>query len=476
MRRAHREKLIDLEPFERKVWQMTERMNRRGVALDMPSVKLASDYVESHESVLKAEFVKLTGCLPKSPVKVAEFFGIPDARKPTIRDALRDPRTSAEHKHGLRLLQKLAGSARSKLDAMQARVNADGRLRGALVYAGSERTLRWSSWGVQLQNMRRGLGKGTDLAFMSLALDILDLVYDGSTERPPPDPALDPLSLVGEMMRGFLIGPFKVADLAQIECRVLAWLAGQDDLLEAFRNHGDPYCDLASKIYGEAITKADKMARFLGKQATLAAGYGQGFKRFRAMLDEVYDVQIDEAFAKRVINVYRQSNQKIVALWSTLERGMLYAIESNANRVRVGPVFMGVRMIAKDKFAYIELPSRRRIWYAHPEIKVEGNHNEIRYFGRDIFRGGAWGRVSTFGGKIAENLSQATSRDLLAAAMLRLDAAGYKLNLTVHDEVVVEDDDAHSLEEFKAVFEQAPEWAAGLPLDSDCFSAYRYQK
>ena len=470
-RRVYR-KTLDLSPTEDRVWRLTERMSRGGVQLDTESLPLAQAHLEARTSVLAARFEELTGCVPKSPVRVAQALGLPDARRPTIRKALRDPATSAHDLEALRLLQQLSGAATSKLAAMANRVSADGWLRGAITYAGAERTARWSSMGVQLQNLKRGLGKETETAFSALKLGVLDELFDGCA-RSAPDPAMDPISVLAEMLRGFLIGPFKVGDFAQVEARVNAWFAGQEDLLDVFRAKGDPYCMMGTKIYGREITKADKTERFMSKVVVLGCGYGLGARRLREMLDEVYGVEIDESFAKRLINVYRQANQKIVAFWGVLERGMRYAISSNANWIKVGPVFMGLREIADELFLFIELPNGRKMWYAHPYLNPKG---EIRYFGRDIYRSGKWGVVSTFGGKICENCIQAFSRDLLAHAMLRLDAAGYRIRMTVHDEVIADQLEGQSLEEFERLLTELPEWAAGLPLSAEVFECFRYRK
>jgi DNA polymerase len=352
------------------------------------------------------------------------------------------------------------------------RVSADGRLRGALVYGGAERTLRFSSWGVQIHNFPRGLGEMTDQAFDALALDVLGELFVGTERQAPAAPA-DAISLVAEMLRGFMVGPFMSGDYSQIECRTLCWLADETSMLDIFRAKGDPYCAMASKVYGRPITKKDKGERFMGKQIVLGCGFQMGHIRFRNMLDEIYDVEVDEVFAKKVISIYRASVPKIVQLWKTLQNGFTYVIQNKSIKVKVGPVFMGTETIGGVFYATITLPSGRRLWYADAQIK----DREIRYYGRNIYKGGVWELVPTHGGKVAENCVQAIARDVMVGAMLRLAEAKFQMLFTVHDEIVAEDDPTRDrLQEFRDVLVQPPAWASGLPLDVDIVRSLRYRK
>jgi DNA polymerase bacteriophage-type len=469
--RAAFKKLRPLDEREQRIWEITDRMNWWGVKLDTASLPLAQAHLARALAPLEAEWATLCPHPPKSYAAVAKHLGMTDVKKTTVRHALREVGLDPLKRRALELLRLLAVSSPAKLQAMIDRVSSDGRLRGALVYGGAERTLRWSSWGVQLQNMKRGLGALTDAAFEALALDVLGEVFCGVERQAPEQPA-DAIALVAEMMRGFLLGPFYVGDYAQIEARTLAWLAGEEPLLKTFREKGDPYCAMASKIYGKPITKKDKQERFLGKQVVLGCGYQMGHVRFKNMLDEIYDVEIDEAFAKKVVNTYRASVPSITKLWKVLQAGFTFAVQQRAKHVKVGPVYMGTETVGGIFYATITLPSGRKLWYADAQI----HGKEIRYYGRNIYKGGAWELVPTHGGKVAENITQALSRDIMAEAMLRLDAAGFKLLLTVHDEVVAEDDGAGRLDEFHRIMCEVPSWAAGLPIEAETFSCLRYRK
>jgi DNA polymerase len=452
-------------------------MNWAGVKLDTASIPVAQAYLEQHLAPLRAEWDVLCPHPPKSYAKVAEHLGMPNVKKVEVRHKLREPDLAAGTRRALTLFRTLSLSSPAKLEAMVNRVSADGRLRGALVYGGAERTLRWSSWGVQLQNFVRGLGEMTEDAFDALHTGVLALVFEGVERQAPALPA-GAIELIAEMMRGFLVGEpgFWVGDYAQIEARTLAWIAGEESLTKLFREKADPYSVMATRIYNRPITKKDKSERFMGKQVVLGCGYQMGHTRFRNMLDEIYDVDITEDFAKRTVNTYRASVPKIVALWKKLQDCFTFTLQQKAKRVKMPglsvPIYFGTETVGGVFYVWIELPSGRRLWYAGAHIKDK----EIRYFGRAIYRGGAWGMVPTHGGKIAENITQATSRDVMAEAMLRLDAAGFQLRATVHDEIIAEQDEAHTLEQFHESMLVVPTWADGLPVDVETFSSRRYRK
>jgi DNA polymerase bacteriophage-type len=496
MREIHR-RLLPLSAKEAKLYGLTGKMNDRGVRVDLESIPEALDILNRHTAIGDLEFRKLTGGHGvKSYKNVAKALGLPNVKKVTIRHALRNgyvakpkflphlgddapvPHSyeriplTATQRRALELFQKLAKSSPAKLTAMVNRANKDGRVRGVLIYSGAERTQRWSSGGIQVHNFPRGLGKKTDLAFAALRSGAFELLYD------------NPVDTISQLLRGFLLGPMLVGDFAQIEARTLNWFAGQEDILDIFRAKGDVYCHTASAIYGRTITKQSidpKLPtgidpRFVGKVTELGAGYGLGYQKFQRQLDEVYDVQIDAEFAMRIINTYRATHQRVCAWWRRLEQGFTYVVQRNQARLQVDPkIAMGNVEVGGLRYAYIELPNGRRLYYAEPEMTADG----VRYWGRNIYAGGKWDRVSTYGGKLAENIVQAFSRDVMAEAMIRLDDKGYALLKTVHDEIVAEDtapEDAALLSDYHDTMVVTPSWATGLPIEVEVFRSQRYRK
>lgn len=490
--------LKPMEESERQIWQVTIEMNERGLLIDRPSIAVAHPILEREEAPLLIEFERLAGCKLKSYVKLAARCGLPDVGKSTVRKALRGERiswdeevdgkkvfksttiTDPQIKRILEIYQGLNKSSIAKLDAMLDRMLPDDRVRGSFVYCGAERTGRWSANGIQPQNFPRGLGGETDLAFKALHSGMLSTLFEGCA-RPHPEPPLTITSTISNSLRGFILAPpgktLVVGDLSQIEARSLNWLAGQDDTVKLFATGGDPYCAMASKIYGREITKKQKDERFMGKQAVLGAGYGLGSGGFQFMLDDTYDVQVSEEFAKKVVDAYRAASPKVVAFWARLNDGLVHVVSSKKESVRVTRnIWMGVEEIGDVLYAWIQIPSGRKLYYAAPSLVSTPKGPAVRYFGRDRFSKG-WTDVRTYGGKIAENVTQAFSRDVIAFAALRLRDCGFDLVGSVHDELIAEAPEESPREEiFHDAMVKVPAWADGLPLEAEVFTSKRYRK
>lgn len=470
----------ELPPTERELWMATIEMNERGLRADMPAVYEAVALAAKEKARLELEFQALVGCGVKSQ-KAPAALGVPNMQKATVRDALKRTDLSPGQRRGLEIRKEHSKSAVDKLKAIVNREQG-GVVRGSLVYAGAERTNRWSGAGIQPQNFIRGLGKGTEDAFRALMAGALDVLY--------PD-VLDTLS---KMMKGFFKGPFCVGDYSQVECRSLAWLAGETVLLDLFKSGGDPYCALAMEIYHREITKKDDFERQLGKQGVLGCGYGIGADGFRRLLDEKYDIQISQELAEQVVTTYRRKFQKIIRFWKRMERGFVYIAQALVGTAIVAsdpglPVIKMGRIDVRGRpFSYIELPSGRKLYYAYPEVNDGPYGREASFLGRNFIY--QWAMVKAYGGQLTGHIAQAFARDLLGEAILRLRRLGFHLALTVHDEVVSEEkrtwathtfqdgpaDNEPPLETFNREMNRVPAWAAGLPLTAECFTCDRYRK
>jgi DNA polymerase len=291
----------------------------------------------------------------------------------------------------------------------------------------------------------------------------------------------DVLRTLSDMLKGLLTGPWLIGDYGQIEARNLAWLAGDQKLLADFRDGVDIYCDMASTIYKTKVSKTDYdpvlkvPKRQLGKISILGCGYGMGPTKFQAQAEKDYDVLLDEDTARAVVGAYRKRFNKVVAFWHLLERGMVQAIDTGARALAVGPVRMGVRDIHGRHFAYIGLPSGRNVYYLNPHVDREGPPR-ISYEGRNILTH-KWERIESYGGRLAENTDQADARDLLAHSMLGLEAAGFRMAWSSHDENVSHDDgQKDGLAEFTRIMLEVPEWHEGIPLAVEAFASWRYRK
>lgn len=294
-----------------------------------------------------------------------------------------------------------------------------------------------------------------------------------------------PMAVLSSCLRGFLrAAPGKIliaADYIAIEARGVAWLAGQEDVLDVFRSGQDIYLHAATKIYGREITKADKPERQIGKVATLALGYQGGVGAFQTMA-RAYGIKVADADADRIKVAWREAHPKIVQYWYDLEQAALDAVRQPGKITVAGAVGREIRFLKKGSFLLARLPSGRRLAYPFPvitekEVPWGGTRPSLTYKTVDSTTR-QWGQTDTYGGKLCENVTQAICRDLLAAAIVRLEKAGFPVVLHVHDEIVceVDADDESAEARMSAIMSEVPPWAAGFPIEVESWRAVRYRK
>lgn len=303
------------------------------------------------------------------------------------------------------------------------------------------------------------------------ALETIDLIY-GS-----------PLKVISECIRGFLIAKpghtLMGADYSSIEARVLAWLAGEEKILTLFRDGKDIYLFAAGDIYRIDPDKVTDIQRQVGKVSILALGYQGGVVAFQTMA-RAYGVKVSDAEAENIKVAWRTANRKIVEYWYSLERAAIQAIENPGSVFPAGYEGREVKFKISGSFLWCLLPSGRMLCYPYPKMEMidtpwgEPKYS-MTYMSEDIAR--KFTRHKAYGGLLAENITQAVSRDLLAEAMLRLEAAGYPVVIHVHDEIVSEVPTGFgSIQEFERLMSVLPAWAADLPISAKGFSGRRYKK
>ena len=263
-----------------------------------------------------------------------------------------------------------------------------------------------------------------------------------------------------------------VADYSQIEARVLPWLAGQNDTLKVFESGQDVYKHEAAKIYRKPVEEITKDERFVGKVAVLALGYQGGAGAFQNMA-QIYGVEVEESRANQIKEDWRNANPKIVKYWYDIERAALDAVRKPGNTFKVRNV--SFRMV--KKFLFCKLPSGRLLSYVNPHLSENRFGKEcVAFYGTNSVTR-KWEKNDTYGGKLVENITQAVARDLMAQAMLRVEEVGYKVVLSVHDELITEKKEGEgSLEEFETLICTLPSWANGLPVAAEGYRAKRYRK
>lgn len=441
--------LPDWPVRERDVWLADQVINDRGILVDVPMATQAVAAAEDNRMIQEIEFSAITGVTnPGSTQQVMAWFEetglpLPNLQKATVDETLTRDDLSPDHRRALELRQELALVASKKYIAALDRVNTDDRLRGSFQYFGAH-TGRWAGRGVQLQNLPAATidppeGVTLDAAIAAEALDVT--MGNGATAH-----------VLKALVRSMFLGPFTVVDYSAIEARVLAWLAGEQWALEAFRAGRDIYVETADRMGG--------LTRKEGKVATLALGYNGGVGSLRAMGAEGSD-----AYMQKLVDQWRAANRHITAYWKEIDQ--VFWTGGRAGRVGV---------IRDGNSRQIILPSGRSITY-HGVSRVMqenrwGNVSPQLSF-RDPKRG-LTGRMETYGGRLTENITQAVARDVLADALVALTYAGYDVVGHVHDEILVEG--PHSVEHIARIMTHSSPWAEGLPLDAEGYRVPRYRK
>lgn len=555
----------EMSPTERRYWMMDFRMNERGIQLDKEAAARGLKLAEAELERLNGEMFALTGgmvegvtkrvpllkwingglamlgqpALPDTRADTFSFalYGVPTKAGDAAKEALK-PKMDAHWanldtdglkiKRAMELAMEGNRSSVAKYKRMQQCVCPDNRVHDIMLYNGADRTGRWSGKGIQPHNFVRGYAKEMVEVWDDLKrhdLDMISMIWG------------EPMVALAKACRGALTASpgmvLYAADFAAIEARKLAWLSGCSRLLDLFRSGGDPYCDMASAIYGRPITKADKSERQMGKQAILGLGYAMGWEKFQSTVLMTEGIVLDDEFCKMVVNLYRKEMYpEIPALWKASETAAIAAVQKSGEHYCGGDeIGIGaVSYFVKGDFLHCRLPSGRLLAYLYPEVHTRLNYRfktrnkkgtvstiqfpvkrrdvpffrvrdhaeqkatkagkillpdapetfeqpHLSFMGRDTYTR-VWKRCGTHGGTLVENYDQASSRDLLACSMDRVDQRDdMALLLSIHDEVVAEGRrGACTLPEFEALVAEAPAWAPGMPIAAEGWIGERLRK
>jgi len=459
------ETLHAMPDSERRLYQLDQRINDRGVALDVDLVTRIKNLANNASAEIDAEIQRLTKGQVKAATNAMDLTAWLNAHgiraksvdKQTVGRLLSFDRLHPVIREVLKLRQNGAKSSTAKYDAMLHAVNGDGRMRGLLVYHGAA-TGRWSGRLVQPQNFPRPQKKQEELDEIIAKLQTGEDVSEHGAGTVLASDLLRSTLIAGEGNR------LMFADYSAIEARVLAWVAGQRDLVETFRNGGDVYKEMASAIYSVNVDSVTDKQRQVGKMAILGCGYGMGGKRFAEQCATM-GINVAEDEAKRIVSVYREKNDMIALYWRNIEQEFVEMVKG-AGRVGTVP---------------LPLPSGRSLTYHNPRIiQRETPWGAMRDTAQvdtlnSVTR--QWVSQIIWGGLLTENVVQATARDLMATAMMALEVKGYNVILSVHDEIICEvPDDFGSLDEMIDIMTQVPAWAHGCPINAEGKEGKRYRK
>ena len=465
---AIRSKLKPLADSEQKLWELDQRMNDHGVRVDLPMVEKIVRFDEQNRAKLQGEAVRITGLQnPNSLQQLKGWLSDQGVQTDQLRkddlDRLLSEDLPDNVRQVLTIRKALGKTSVKKYSAMLAATCEDSRLRGILQFYGANRSGRWAGRIVQTHNLAKNFLPDLDLARGLAAagdFDTLETLF-GETSF-----------VFSELIRTAFIPSegcrFVVSDFSAIEARVVAWLAGEEWVLDAFRNGEDIYCKTASMMYHVPVVKHGENGhlRQKGKVAVLACGYQGGVGAMKAM-DRGGTIPEDEL--QSVVDQWRAANPKIVKMWRNYERAAKVAIEER----RTVRLKNGVAYSYEDGNLFAKLPNGRRLCYWGARLKDD----RILYMGVNQ-ETKQWGQAETYGGKLVENVVQATARDCLAEAMTRVSDMGYQIVMHVHDEMIIDvpKEDTDALQRINAAMGAPIDWAPGLPLKGDGYECAFYKK
>lgn len=553
--------------FEDRVLELDQLINDRGFKVDVALAEAAIEAVEKHKAQLQEEAQrKYGGSLTGNdflPIlrELAPAHRIHNAQKSTLNDLLADDDLPDDARTIIEMRLGAASTASTKYNPLLLGRSSDDRRRGCIQYGGAKRTLRFAGKGFQPQNLARGYyhddpkneKKKVRYDWMSekdwwrvthpLSYGI-DLLLKGRAHR-----RFDVAKLTASTVRSCIIPEaghkFVVADYSNVEGRGLAWLAGEDDLIEVFVNGIDVYKKLASTVFNVAYEAVTKDQRQIAKAMVLGLGYAGGVGAFvtfaknlgldlndmTCTLDGTFPDHIWAATARgyewariqeakrpprpgekddrpsyildkkvwrtcdALKRMYREANPAIVQFWRDIEDAAMAAIRNPGKEFTAGP--RGVkfsRNVETDNkgnkvagwWLRMTLPSGRVMSYPGVGLSVSKETDEdgkvstnvrIKYQGENQLTR-QWGFQYTYSGKLVENCTQALCRDLLANALLNVEANGYPIVLHVHDEIICETPDLpeYNVAELERLMCELPEWAEGFPLVAEGAEMMRYAK
>ena len=455
---------------EMELYRMDQEINDRGILVDQQLVENAVLCDNQYREMVTTRAYELTGLAnPNSPTQIKGWLaehGVEAEKldKKTVKGLISE--TDGEVLEVLKLRLLMAKTSVKKYEAIERSVCSDGRVHGLLQFYGANRTGRWAGRLVQVQNLPQNHIPDLELArtlVKEQRFEDLDLLYDSTPE------------VLSELIRtAFVPKPgcrFIVADFSAIEARVLAWFAGEQWRLDTFAEGGDIYCASASKMFGVPVVKhgVNGHLRQKGKIAELALGYGGAVGALTSM--GALDMGLQEEELQPLVSQWRNSNPHITKFWWEVDAAAIKAVKERTE-VMLGNLCFTYR----SGILFVTLPSGRKLSYIKPRMTQNRFGREsLSYEG--VGESKKWMRIETYGPKLVENIVQATARDLLAQAMLRLRKKGFDIVMHIHDEAVLEVPEGVSgVEEICRIMSEQPDWAAGLPLRADGYECAFYKK
>lgn len=455
-------------------FQFTLRMNDMGAPVNMPAVRNAAKILDTRRKELESRFKEITGLMPTQTAKVlewlkAEGFPADNLQAATMKEWNGSDFLTEKGKEALSIRSDLSFAAIKKITAMENSVCDDDTAKGGFTWYGASATGRWTSTGIQLQNVRKPSIKNPDLAYKLIRegadSELMEIVFG------------NPYEAVASVIRNFIqphTGRMYSVDFSNIESRVAAWLAGQESQLAIYREGRDAYKELAADVFNVPLDQVTKEQRFVGKVGILSLVFQTGAKTFHETC-AAWGNPIPKKVACDTVRVFREVNDGFPKTWRAYEAAAVKAIQNPGQWFEASP-FVSFACTTKEPFhrLVMRLPSGRNLVYPHPKVERavkrhtdyetgetrEWETNDITFHGQ--LRGfTGWGRVGLFAGLLFQNSVQATARDIMQQGCVNAEGKGYRIFSVIHDEVLsYEHPDGH--EGLAAALCELPAW---MPSD-----------
>lgn len=473
---------------ERKLWLLDQKINDRGIKVDIAFAHAALRAADRAQVKLAARIDKLTDGKVKSATQRAALkahleedhdYEMADMTKGTVATALKGDMTD-ETRELLEIRQQAASTNSAKyLTMIKAASSRDDRVRGTLQFCGASRTQRWGGRLLQTQNMMRPTMRQDqiDLGIDAMLADCEDMLFENVME------------LCGNAVRGALIiektKKFVVADLSNIEGRVVPWLAGEEWKIRAFQEYDrgvghDIYVLAYSRAFGvtpEVVIDDKKngigLMRAVGKVQELSCQYGGALGAFMKMA-AIYGVELSEEKMIESVKAWRKANSRIVSFWYDIEWACRQALRNKGGSFTAGVLTMDRVDLNGTKWLRIKAPSGSYLSYPNADERDDGT---LVYDGVDQYTH-QWTQLDTYGPKLLQNITEKVARDILAEGMKKAEAAGYEVCLHAHDELITEtpDEERFNEKELSSMMIERLPWTMGLPLAAAGFECQRYKK
>lgn len=476
--------LPDLSDFEQKVWELDQKINDRGILIDIPTVKIILGMISEEMRNVTARVQKLSNGTIDSGAQVGKLFqwvnargaDLPDLKAPTIKDALARDDLDPRVRKMLEYRQASSRTSTGKYIAMLHAVGEDHRARELLLYNGTTPTARWSGKRIQPQNFPRPTLKdfNSDEAIEIIKKGGLPAIRKKYGEHKVMD-------VLVSCVRGMLIASegheLFCSDWAAVEARIAFWVTEHHEGLRAFIENRKLYEEMASEAFGIPVDEVEKdsLERFVGKESVLGCQYGLGWAKFLKNCLQKGMKQVTAKIAKQAVYTYRKVHWPVPKFWADIENACIQAVLNPGKRYRVTKV---VAYVSGD-WLNIKLPSGRRLRYYKPSVRQKQLRDgrmapQLYYFSMEKI---GWMEIGTWGGTLTNHIVQGIARDLMAHGMINIEEAGYRFLLSIHDEGLAEHKKGlGSVKEYVKLYTKIPEWAEGLPLKAEGWSGPRYHK